>query len=212
MNSINKKFRLRRFHVFTSLVEKNKTEKITQILDVGGTEDFWDTMNYPGDENIHITLLNLSAAPVKNTKFTSVKGDACDLSEFKDNQFDIVFSNSVIEHLFTKENQQKMASEVRRVGKNYYIQTPNLYFPIEAHWQFPFYQFLPFKLKVWMTQHLNLGHFKKTKDKQAAITRVNEVQLLTEKEMKILFPEARVFREYFLGLVKSITMYSFQKI
>jgi len=112
-----------------------------KILDVGGTQIYWERMNFTGHDNVYITLLNLELAPVSNANFSSIVGDARDLKGFEDNHFDIVFSNSVIEHLFTLQNQQKMASEVRRVGKNYFIQTPNYYFPIEPHWLFPFSNF-----------------------------------------------------------------------
>ena len=54
-----------------------------------------------------ITLLNSEKVDTKNDNFVSIKGDATNLSEFKDQEFDIVFSNSVIEHLFSKENQRK---------------------------------------------------------------------------------------------------------
>ncbi len=207
--SINQKFREKRFEFFKSLLEKMKSDKTIQILDIGGTEIYWERMGFPKDENVHITLLNLDLEQVKNKKFTSVKGDACSMPEFRDKQFDIVFSNSVIEHLFSLENQKRMADEVRRVGKAYSIQTPNRYFPIEPHWLFPFFQFLPFSLKVAMTKNLNLGHYKKSVTKDAAIKRVNEVKLLTEKQMKNLFPDGKVYKEKFLGLTKSVTMFDF---
>jgi hypothetical protein len=207
--SINQKFREKRFEFFKSLLEKMKSDKTIQILDIGGTEIYWERMGFPKDENVHITLLNLDLEQVKNKKFTSVKGDACSMPEFRDKQFDIVFSNSVIEHLFSLENQKRMADEVRRVGKAYSIQTPNRYFPIEPHWLFPFFQFLPFSLKVAMTKNLNLGHYKKSVSKAAAIKRVNEVKLLTEKQMKNLFPDGKVYKEKFFGLTKSVTMFDF---
>jgi hypothetical protein len=207
--SINQKFREKRFEFFKSLLEKMKSDKTIQILDIGGTEIYWERMGFPKDENVHITLLNLDLEQVKNKKFTSVKGDACSMPEFRDKQFDIVFSNSVIEHLFSLENQKRMADEVRRVGKAYSIQTPNRYFPIEPHWLFPFFQFLPFSLKVAMTKNLNLGHYKKSVSKGAAIKRVNEVKLLTEKQMKNLFPDGKVYKEKFFGLTKSVTMFDF---
>lgn len=208
-SSLNQGFRAKRFAFFKTLLQSIDTGKPLKILDVGGTQSYWERMNFTENDHISITLLNLGLTPVHYSNFSSVKGNACDLSEFEDNHFDIVFSNSVIEHLFTKENQQKMAAEVRRVGKNYYVQTPNYYFPVEPHWLFPFFQFLPFGIKVWLTQKFNLGHYPKAVTREAAAERVNEVQLLTEKEMQALFPEGKVYREKLFGLTKSITLYHF---
>ena len=179
-------------------------------MDVGGTEIYWERMGLDTN-NIVVTLLNLEHHKTNKDNFVSIKGDATNLSSFKDNHFDIVYSNSVIEHLFTFDNQKLMASEIMRVGKAYYVQTPNYYFPIEPHWLFPFFQFFPFKVKVFLTKNFNLGHYKKSTSKEAAIIRVSEVKLLTEKQMKELFPNGKVYRETFLGFLKSITMYHFPK-
>jgi len=208
-NSLNQKFREKRFKFFISLLERVKLEKPIQILDVGGTEIYWERMGFGDNENIIVTLLNLEKVTTKKDNFISIKGDACDLSSIKDKQFDIVFSNSVIEHLYTFDNQKKMATEIMRVGKAYYVQTPNYFFPIEPHWLFPFFQFLPFKIRVYLTKNFNLGHYKKSASKEAAINRVSEVKLLTEKQMKELFPNGKIYRETILGFVKSITMYHF---
>ncbi len=207
--SLNQKFRKKRFAFFKSLLGKIHSNGPIEILDIGGTQSYWESMNFIEGYAVNITLLNLYLAPVKYKNFTSIVGDACDLSNFGDKHFDIVFSNSVIEHLFTHENQIKMANEIRRVGKCFYVQTPNYYFPIEPHWLFPFFQFLPYHAKVFLSKNFNLGNYKKSKTREAAIRRVNEVQLLTEKEMKTLFPEGMVYREKFLGLTKSVTMYNF---
>jgi hypothetical protein len=131
------------------------------------------------------------------------------LSFFKDKEFDIVFSNSVIEHLFSTNNQERMAEETRRVGKYYFVQTPNFYFPLEPHWLFPFFQFLPFTVRVFLTRNFSLGHYRKAANEDEAIERVNEVKLLTELKMRKLFPDGKVYREMFLVFVKSITMYRF---
>jgi len=131
------------------------------------------------------------------------------LVRYKDNEFDIVFSNSVIEHLFTWENQIKMANEIRRVGKCYYVQTPNYFFPVEPHWMFPLFQFLPQNIKVFLTENFTLGHQEKTKDRVKAIERVDEIRLLTKKEIQYLFPEAKIYNEQFIGLTKSFTAYYF---
>jgi ubiquinone/menaquinone biosynthesis C-methylase UbiE len=166
-------------------------------------------MNYVNTGDVHITLLNLEKVATKSNNVISVKGNATDLSEYKDNEFDLVHSNSVIEHLYEKENHRKMAKEAARVGKYYYIQTPNYYFPIEPHWLFPCFQWLPFGTRVFLTRHFNLGHYKKIPDKAAARKLVSEINLITEKEMKNMFPDGKVYREMFLGMKKSITMYRF---
>lgn len=207
--SINRNFRIKRFNFFLNLLEKYNSKQPVQILDIGGTENYWESMNFVNDNRVHITLLNLEQVEINHENFTSIKGDARDLSMYSDNQFDIVYSNSVIEHLFLFENQKRMADEIRRVGICYYVQTPNYYFPIEPHWLFPFFQFLPFNMRVFLTKYFDLGHYKKSNTKEAAILRVEEVKLLTEKEMKILFPEGEVYREKLFGLKKSVTMYNF---
>ncbi|MDB5211782.1 MAG: methyltransferase type 11 [Sediminibacterium sp.] len=102
-----------------------------------------------------------------------------------------------------------MASEVLRVGKNYFIQTPNYYFPLEPHWVFPFFQFLPVPWRIWMTRNLNLGHIGRVPDRTAASKLVAEVQLLTPRRMRQLFPEAKMYDELFLGLTKSLVAYKF---
>ncbi len=207
--SLNQYFRLKRFNLFIDLLKQSNVNKKVEILDIGGTESYWENMKFSEVKNVHITLLNLKTFSVRNKNFTSIKGDACNLSIFKDKQFDVVFSNSVIEHLFTFKNQKKMADEVRRVGKAYYIQTPNYFFPLEPHWLFPFFHFLPFEIRVFLTQNFNLGHHKKIREKESAADQVKEVRLLTKKEMSYLFPEGNIFFERAMGMVKSFTFYYF---
>ena len=72
-----------------------------------------------------------------------ISRDATNLHEFGDASFDIAFSNSVIEHLSTFENQARMAAEVRRVARAYWVQTPNFWFPIEPHFLVPAWHWLP---------------------------------------------------------------------
>ncbi len=206
---ISQKFREKRFKFFTGLLDTFEPGEPLRILDIGGTASYWDKMNYKDRPNVHILLLNLEKGVTNRNNFVCVAGNAMDLSMFGDNEFDIVFSNSVIEHLFSKENQKRMAGEATRVGKYYYIQTPNLYFPVEPHWLFPLFQFLPFGVKVFLTKNLNLGYYTKTGTREAAINRINEVKLLTEADMKKLFPDGEIYRESFLGLTKSITLYRF---
>lgn len=202
-------FRARRFSFFKGILDKlTATGQKVKILDIGGTEDYWKSMGLTLGDNIEIVLLNLYQKEFTGPGFKSIKGDACNLEGIEDKSFDLVFSNSVIEHLFTKGNQQKMANEVIRVGKNYFIQTPNKYFFIEPHWVFPLFQFLPFSIKVYLTQHFNLGHIPKSKTKEAALAQVNEIRLISKKELKELFIHSEIYTEYFMGLGKSHTAFN----
>ena len=71
-----------------------------------------------------------------------VAADGCVLP-FPNGAFDVVFSNSVIEHLTTRERQQQFANEVTRVGKRFCVHTPNRWFPVETHLLTPFVHYLP---------------------------------------------------------------------
>src|SRR5690606_8505927 len=142
--SIGAKFRARRLKKFENLFFKNfKPTQTLQILDVGGTDYFWKSSQVPNIPGVTITLLNLQPEKTTHPNIQSLVGDATSISEFPDKKFDLVFSNSVIEHLYTFENQVKMAGEIQRVGKRYFVQTPNKYFPIEAHYAIPLAQYMP---------------------------------------------------------------------
>ena len=211
--AISTYFRNRRFGFFRQFFDQisaGGTQSV-KILDIGGTEDYWKSMGFELNNKTEIVLLNLYEKEVSHPGFKSIKGDACNLEGIADKSFDLVFSNSVIEHLFTQENQIKMANEIQRVGKNYFIQTPNKYFPIEPHWVFPFFQFLPFGLQVFLTQHFNLGHIPKAKNKEAAISLVKEVRLLSKTEFTHLFKGSMLYTEKFLGLNKSFAVYQIEK-
>ena len=209
--SLGFKFRRKRLQEFENLFFTHfaGAEKI-EILDVGGRDYFWEHSSLLKHPGVRITLLNLHLENTSHPAIQAVQGDATSMPEFGDQSFDLVFSNSVIEHLFSIQNQQKMANEVKRVGKNYYIQTPNKFFPIEPHWVFPFFQFLPFGLKVYLTKNFNLGHIPKAKNKQEAIDLVNEVNLLSKKELENLFSESKLYIEKFMGFHKSYAVYKIE--
>lgn len=117
----------------------------TRILDVGGNPQIWKLL--PQSERPQVVYLNLPRAfePGVDDPNSLVFGDGLHLP-FADQSFDLVFSNSVIEHVGSAANQQRFADEVRRVGKRYWVQTPNHGFPVEQHLLTPFY-WLPVGLR-----------------------------------------------------------------
>jgi predicted SAM-dependent methyltransferase len=206
--SLGFKFRRKRLQEFENLffMHFEGAQKI-EILDIGGRDYFWEhssLLNHPG---VRITLLNLDLQKTSHPAIQAVKGDATSMPEFGDKTFDLVFSNSVIEHVYTFENQQKMASEICRVGKSHFIQTPNAYFPIEAHYALPFAQYYPKAVLHFILTKTKLSRFKKWNSKEASQYQ-EEIRLLTKSEMKALFPESILLKEKALGLTKSFTAHN----
>lgn len=203
-SSLGNRLRRKRFEYFHRLLDT--VPRPVHILDVGGTQNFWKQMGMLDEDGIEFTLINLEAEEPISPRFQCFAGDARDLSRFSDKQFDIVFSNSVIEHVGDLQDQFQMANECMRVGKRYYIQTPNRYFPIEPHFLFPFFQFFPLRMKVWLLMHFKLGWFEKMSDRQQAERAAKSARLMTKRELMRAFPGAKLFVEKFKGWPKSFTM------
>ena len=182
--------------------------KPIKILDVGGNEEFWENAGLNGNEDIHITILNLEQIEVHHSNLHSVKGDATNLSEYGDEEFDIAFSNSVIEHLYNQENQKKMADEMVRVSKKHYVQTPNKYFIIEPHYLLPYFQFLPKGLRYFILTKTRLSRFQKW-DEAWARQYIDEIMLLSKKDMRNMFPSSKIWNEKFMGMNKSFVAHNF---
>lgn len=206
--SLGAKFRKKRLEKFEKLFFENFNPDCTlRILDVGGTDYFWKGSQIPNLPNCKIILLNLHLENTSHPNIIAHTGDATDMREFEDQSFDLVFSNSVIEHLYTWENQLRMAREIQRVGKKFFIQTPNKYFPIEAHYALPYAQYMPKKLLHFLLTKTKLSRFKKW-DSEAASQYLEEIRLLDESEMRDLFPHASMWREKAWGMTKSITAHN----
>lgn len=206
--SIGAKFRAKRLKKFEKLFFRNfNPEKSIQILDVGGTASFWKGSQVPNVPGVTITLLNLHLEKSTHPHICSKIGDATSMKEFEDKKFDLVFSNSVIEHLYTYENQLKMAAEIQRVGKKFFIQTPNRYFPIEAHYAIPFAQYMPKRMLLFFLTKTRMSRMSRWK-KEAAQQYMDEIRLLNEKEMRLLFPGSKILKEKTLGMIKSITAHN----
>jgi len=202
-NSLSSYFRRNRHQLFLNIIKNNG---IKTILDIGGTQSYWKQYSDLLDNQKSI-LFNLTRENCDLPNFDSVVGDATNLEQFGDNQFEFVFSNSVIEHLFTCENQILMANEIRRVVKGYFVQTPNKYFPLEPHFLFPFYQFFPNSIKLFLLRNFNLGHISKISNKEIAQMQIDEIRLLSKKDLRELFPDAEIYKEKFLFFTKSIVAY-----
>jgi len=133
--------------------------------------------------------------------------DGCQLP-FRDKSFDVVFSNSVIEHVGEPLRHQQFAREIARVGVRYFVQTPNRWFPVEHHLLTPLIHFLP---RSW--QRRLVGRFtvwewiaRPRPDQREFFLEhyLRDIRLLDSRAMRRLFPDARLIRERFLGFTKSL--------
>jgi len=205
--SLASRLRRQRFRLLLELTAD--FARPVRVLDVGGRPKYWEMMAAGTDlaGRLEITLLNPEPHPVGGVAAAALVGDGRAMPQFADGQFDLVFSNSTIEHVGSLADQQRMAAEVQRVGRRYYVQTPNRYFPIEPHFVFPFFQFLPLAGRTWLLQRFRLGWYGPIPDREAAWNEVSGVRLLSRAELAALFPGGQIYTECFLGLAKSFVVY-----
>ncbi|HLK17471.1 MAG TPA: methyltransferase domain-containing protein [Bryobacteraceae bacterium] len=196
-----RRFRARRMREF---VARFGVSSETRILDVGGTPANWMLT----DVRPRVTLLNMPRGQERDESgFTFVSGDGCQLP-FADQSFEIVFSNSVIEHVGARAMQRRFAEEVRRVGKRYWVQTPNYWFPLEPHLLTPFVHWLPKDIqRSWVTRWTVWDLVERPSlDRREFYIRhfLEDIRLLSASELAELFPDADIVRERSLGLTKSL--------
>lgn len=177
------------------LIDQNNNAEF-RVLDLGGQPEIWEHINRP----LHITILNLPGVArvthASHHKISYVEGDACNLSEYADGGFDLVFSNSVIEHVGETKNVESFAREARRVGVRVWIQTPSKYFPLEPHTGMPFWWYYPSSLKNYFIR----GWSAKL---PAWTEMVVGTTYIEKKQLTDLFPGCELLTERFLGIPKS---------
>jgi hypothetical protein len=200
------RFRLARFSVFLDLIDSiPKADRPLRILDVGGVEAYWSDKRNLIARPVEITIVNLDGGSAARPGFVSLRGNACHMPEFADNSFDVIHSNSVIEHVGQWSNMMAMAKEIRRIAPNYFVQTPYFWFPIEPHARTPFLHWLPESLKFRLVMARKCGpYWSKAATVDEAMRTVQSSTLLDRRMFAALFPDATVVREKFFGMTKSL--------
>jgi hypothetical protein len=209
---LSRRARARRGELFRRLLQPAKDDK---ILDLGGDDGSHIASILPGYHNIWVA--DIAAEPLEKAAqrgFHTVLLREGEPLPFGDQEFDIVFCSSVIEHVTIPKSeiyscrsgkefrqrsfaaQQAFAREIRRIGKRYFVQTPYRYFIIESHtWMPAVILLLPRPLLVHFINFLNKFWIKTTEP---------DWNLLTVRDMRTLFPEAEIFIEWWMGLPKSL--------
>ena len=191
---------------FLSLIDQALLHQDTcRIFDIGGEPQYWaNVADMLGQRQWHVTLLNQVAYSVDEARFASLVGDARELGSFTDMSFDVVHSNSVIEHVGCWHDMQAMAREVRRLAPSYFVQTPYFWFPIEPHCATAFFHWLPKSVRISMLMRRPRWHWGQAPDVETAMRLIQSAVLLDYRMLATLFPDATIHRERFLGLTKSL--------
>jgi len=204
--------RSKRVRLFFQYIQPTEEDK---ILDLGSENGNYIASIIPFKKNVYIADINqeMLLQGQRQYGFNTVLLDEGGMLPFEDKFFDIVHCNSVIEHVtidkrfqwsfqsqvdFTKasfERQKQFAKEIRRIGRNYFVQTPNKYFMVESHTWLPFIQFLPRNILINIIKWFNKYWVKKT---------APDWNLLSEEQMRILFPDSTIIKERIFGLTKSL--------
>jgi SAM-dependent methyltransferase len=137
------------------------------------------------EPELDITGVDLAPRPEYPGPF--VQADAAAGLPFAENEFDLVYCSSVIEHV-PPARRAAFAAEIRRVGRSWFVQTPAHSFPLEPHALLPFAHWLPVGLR---RRYWRMG----------AAGDWEEISLLRRGELEALFGPA--LPERFGGLVKS---------
>jgi len=184
---------------WTDLRQRIAWDDVKRVLDLGGKPSFWTDeaiVNRP----LEITCLNLRADPgsqrVGQATIEVVVGDAT-TPPVDPADYDLVFSNSVIEHVGGPDAIAAFA-EVTRSASRYFLQTPNRWFPVEPHFVLPLHFLLPRRLKAAIVMWWDRG--PRRRSYRQALGRVDSIHLLTRRELELLFPGATILvdRKWFL--------------
>jgi len=126
------------------------------------------------EPNLDITGVDLVERPAYPGPF--VRADAATGLPFADNEFDLVYCSSVIEHV-APPRRAAFAAEARRVGRAWFVQTPAFSFPVEPHSLLPGAHWLPPRLR---RPYWRLG----------AAGSWEDISLLSRRELEALFGPA----------------------
>lgn len=205
-NSFFNELRKKRAAHFTGIIERIHAAKgSVRILDPGGSPSYWSILgkDYLDAHDVTITLVNLYPQESPGERFEARVGDACAL-EMEDDSFDLVHSNSVIEHVGSDEKMEAFAGEVRRLAPAYFVQTPNFWFPYEPHMRAPLVHWLPQAAQARIVKAFQLNAEGRIDDLDEARKYLHHNRPLKPGKMRRLFPDADIRIEHLFGLPKSI--------
>lgn len=193
------------------LAERSHVAGAFTILDLGGRADYWRRVGFDFLEanDLRVVCINHTEAELyanddQHPRLTARVGDARALAD-PDNAYQLVHSNSVVEHVGRFADMRAFANEVRRLAPAYYVQTPYFWFPIDPHWpRLPLFHWLPLSWRQKLLRRFSLGWGGPCRDIDHAMRDLEGTVLLDWSQMTTLFPDARLRAERIALLPKSM--------
>ena len=201
--------RLERFNAFVKGVSGQ-----IRLIDLGGTVKFWEDWGLAKQPRLDVTIVNdhhidkdhehdaLSLPNIHRLQADVLTLSATDLAKY-----DVIFSNSLIEHLPGPEAQRQLAQAIIDSGRPYFMQTPNKRSPVDPHFPRPYVPFFaayPRPLQARLLSWSALGSGSAAPSYAAALERLSNYYPLTTRGVRQLFPQARIVMERPLGVPMSI--------
>ncbi len=161
------------------------------VIDLGGTLDFWQRLPHRPHRLTTLNLWEDANASSPDVEWHKDRfGDACDPpDDVLNGSYDLVFSNSTIEHVGDRSRRRRFADVVHKLADRHWIQTPNRAFPLEPHVLFPGQQFLPRYGRALVERYWPLVHTNWSTMAEA-LAEVDKTELIGRKEMVELFPSS----------------------
>jgi hypothetical protein len=207
--------RNKRFRAFLDELRPAESGRLIKVLDLGGTVPFWQAWNITAHDKLHLTLVNDHISDAENdveseTPFiANRRSDVLTLTKDDFRSFDLIFSNSMIEHLSSWHAQRELADRIGSSEVPYFVQIPNKYAPIDPHiprLYLPFFGAYP---KPVQAQIITFKSFGPDGRKPASLAEayesfLNHYNPLGVRDVRELFPDAKVEFERAFGAPMSI--------
>jgi hypothetical protein len=200
-----------------------------RVLDIGGTVRGWKNSPVTPGQVVMINMGKVVGLEDDVPWARRIVGDACRPSAaLASERFDLVYCNSVIEHVGGHDRRIALADTIHSLAEHHWVQTPYRYFPVEPHIMAPGAQFLPLWMRAELLRRWPIGRMRNTcadwpetrigsvthpvpgrvplgaVPRHYAIGGVLSIELLTRTELQWLFPRSTIVAERLAGVTKSI--------
>ena len=189
--------RARKLDLFNRMMNPTKQMKLLDVgaqIDPNSNEERQLIDTYPWKNNFSVVNISAEHISVIQKRYTEIEAVVCDACElpWPDKSFDIVYSNAVIEHLGSFERQKTMAAEIMRVGKRWFVTTPNRWFPFEFHMRLPFVTWLPGKSYLRIGNIITYNHLR---GKYMFGVKRDDLRLMSAGELRKCFPGSSIIKQ-----------------